>query len=90
MAEEQAEHRRHIEKVVVESGAENERLGMHYGFLIGLVGIVASVALVWNGMTSSSLSNSLILWRPENSFTSSSMGERKAVVDWRIVGVDLG
>ena len=51
MAEEQAKHRRHLEKVVVESGANNERLGMHYGFLIGISGIIASVALVWNGMT---------------------------------------
>lgn len=49
MAENQADHRQAIEKRIVNSSVVNERLGLFFGFTIGLVAIGAGVFCIFNG-----------------------------------------
>jgi uncharacterized membrane protein len=46
MAEEQSNHRRSLEQKVISSDVDNARLGMVFGFIIGLVAILAGVYIV--------------------------------------------
>lgn len=46
MAEEQSAHRRSLEQKVISSDVLNAKLGMLFGFIIGLVAILAGVYIV--------------------------------------------
>lgn len=46
MAEEQSAHRRSLEQKVISSDVLNAKLGMVFGFIIGLVAILAGVYIV--------------------------------------------
>ncbi|MCG2809752.1 MAG: DUF2335 domain-containing protein [Candidatus Portnoybacteria bacterium] len=45
MAESQSNHRRKIESMVIESDIKNSRLGLVFGLIIGLAGILATVTI---------------------------------------------
>lgn len=45
MAEEQSKHRQFLENKVISSGVINSKLGLIFGLIIGLAGIIASVIL---------------------------------------------
>ncbi|MDB5341986.1 MAG: hypothetical protein JWP89_363 [Schlesneria sp.] len=48
MAEKQADHRRHLESQITSSDITNSRVGLVFGLIIGLGGIVAAtVQLCW-------------------------------------------
>jgi uncharacterized membrane protein len=49
LAEEQAKHRRELEKAVIISDIHNERRGMNYAFLLTLVMMLIGGFLVYNG-----------------------------------------
>ena len=49
MAEKQSEHRRSIEKKVVNSNVFNEKLGIAAGFIIGMTGLICATILGLNG-----------------------------------------
>lgn len=49
MAERQSEHRRSIEKVVINSGARNQNLGVVFGFIIALVVLVLAGYALYEG-----------------------------------------
>lgn len=43
MAEQQSAHRRSLEAQVINSDIKNSKLGLYFGFMIGLTGIIGSV-----------------------------------------------
>lgn len=47
MAENQSAHRQEIERKVVSSNINNEKLGMHFAFIITSIIVVASVFLIY-------------------------------------------
>jgi len=49
MAHSQAMHRQGLEKTVINSDVVNSRLGLIFGFLIGITGIIAGVVVVLAG-----------------------------------------
>jgi uncharacterized membrane protein len=46
MAEDQASHRQYLEKRVVDSNCQNERLGQIFGFFLGMTGLVCGTILI--------------------------------------------
>ncbi len=54
-AESQTSHRIEIEKKVIKSDVVNSRLGLIFGFILGLIGIGGGVYLTYLGMTQSGL-----------------------------------
>ena len=57
MAEKQSAHRQYLEKELIEASIKNERLGLWFGFFIGLIAILSGVFCVYLG---SALSGSFI------------------------------
>ncbi len=51
MAEDQAQHRRSIEKTVVDSRGHSESRGQFFAFVLGMTGVVGAVYLVSIGMS---------------------------------------
>ncbi|MFA4890031.1 MAG: DUF2335 domain-containing protein [Candidatus Paceibacterota bacterium] len=51
MAENQSAHRQELEKKVINSDISNSKLGLFFGFAIGLVGIISGTFLVYSGHT---------------------------------------
>ena len=51
MAEEQAEHRHGLENRKLDSDISNEKKGQYFAFVIALVAIIGSFALIWNGIS---------------------------------------
>jgi uncharacterized membrane protein len=49
MAKEQSEHRQILEKTVINSDIRNSKLGLIFGFIIGMTGIVAGVVVIVTG-----------------------------------------
>lgn len=49
MAQKQSSHRQELEKSVITSDIKNSRLGLYFGFIIGLVGIVAGAIIISTG-----------------------------------------
>jgi uncharacterized membrane protein len=45
MAEQQAEHRRSLEQQVIKSEIKNSKLGIYFGFTIGIVGIIGAIVV---------------------------------------------
>ena len=45
MAEDQSKHRQHLEKEVINSDVVNSRLGVFFGFIIGMAAIIGGVVL---------------------------------------------
>lgn len=54
-AESQTAHRIEIEKKVIQSDVINSRLGLIFGFILGLIGIGGGTYLTYLGMTQSGL-----------------------------------
>jgi len=50
MAESQAEHRKYLEKKVVDSRVGDSRLGLYFGFGTGMTLIIAGVILALNAL----------------------------------------
>jgi len=51
MAENQAKHRQELEKIVIQSDIRDGRLGLHYGLVIGVVGIIGATICIMGGHT---------------------------------------
>jgi len=51
MAKNQSDHRQILEKKVICSDITNSRLGLSFGFIIGMTGIVGGAVIVMSGMT---------------------------------------
>lgn len=51
MAERQSEHRRSLESRVVNSDIWNSRIGLIFGFVIGVIGVGGGIWLMGQGMT---------------------------------------
>ncbi|PXV85105.1 putative membrane protein [Lachnotalea glycerini] len=51
MAEQQSLHRQEIEKRIVKSGVNDSKLGIIFGFIIGLAALIVSLVLGLNGRT---------------------------------------
>mgnify|MGYP001591579865 CR=1 FL=1 len=49
MAEQQSQHRRELERKVIDSDVQNSKLGLIFGFIIGLVLISGGIFLIWKG-----------------------------------------
>lgn len=49
MAKSQSEHRQELEKTVIISDIKNSKLGLYFGFLIGMTGIMAGAAIILSG-----------------------------------------
>ncbi len=49
MAESQAKHRQEIENKVISSDVKNSTLGLWFGFLIGLAGVITGFYLIYTG-----------------------------------------
>jgi uncharacterized membrane protein len=49
MAEQQARHRRNLERTVVEGGSRRANLGLWLGFILSIVVLALSAALIVNG-----------------------------------------
>ena len=49
MAKDQSEHRQELEKSVIASDVKNSRLGLYFGFLIGMTGIIAGSVIIFSG-----------------------------------------
>jgi uncharacterized membrane protein len=50
MAEKQSEHRRDIEAKVISSDTFNSKLGLIFGFIIGMTALIGSYLLITHGM----------------------------------------
>jgi uncharacterized membrane protein len=50
MAEQQGDHRRHLEKVTIEANAFSEKLGPILGFIIAMTAIVGGIWLISKGL----------------------------------------
>lgn len=46
MAKNQAEHRQSLEKSVISSDIKNSKIGLIFGFIIGMTGIIAGVIII--------------------------------------------
>lgn len=55
MAESQHGHRQHLEKRVVESNTDNQRLGLIFGFIIAMTAIVGGIYLAATGKSAAGL-----------------------------------
>jgi uncharacterized membrane protein len=49
MAERQAKHRQYLERKIVEDGSQRANIGMWLGFIIAVVVLGVSAALIWTG-----------------------------------------
>jgi uncharacterized membrane protein len=49
MAERQAAHRQYLERKIVEDGSQRANIGMWLGFVIAVVVLAVSAALIWTG-----------------------------------------
>lgn len=49
MAKDQSEHRQELEKSVIASDIKNSRLGLYFGFLIGMTGIIMGAVIIFFG-----------------------------------------
>lgn len=46
MAKDQSDHRQVLEKSVINSDIKNSRLGLYFGFIIGMTGIISGTILI--------------------------------------------
>ena len=49
MAKEQAVHRQELEKKVISSDISNSKIGLWFGFIIGVIGIVIGAFIIYKG-----------------------------------------
>lgn len=49
MAENQANHRSELEKLAIKGNIEKEYRGQWFGFIIGMSGIISSIAVIYSG-----------------------------------------
>lgn len=49
MAKNQSEHRQELEKSVIISDIKNSKLGLYFGFIIGMTGIIAGTIIIFSG-----------------------------------------
>jgi uncharacterized membrane protein len=49
MAEEQAQHRQNLERIVIEGGSKRANMGLWLGFILSMVVLALSAALIFNG-----------------------------------------
>lgn len=49
MAKNQSEHRQKLEKEVINSDIKNSKLGLVFGFIIGMTGIIAGALIIFFG-----------------------------------------
>ncbi|PIR13015.1 hypothetical protein COV49_03565 [Candidatus Falkowbacteria bacterium CG11_big_fil_rev_8_21_14_0_20_39_10] len=78
MAHSQTEHRQELEKKVIGSDILNSRLGLIFGFLIGMTGIISGVIIISKGQVfAGSFISGVTLVSLVGTFVYGSQGRRK-------------
>lgn len=78
MAKNQAEHRQTLEKSVINSDIKNSKLGLVFGFIIGMTGIIAGVIIIAIGqIIAGSVISGVTLASLVGTFVYGSQGRRK-------------
>jgi uncharacterized membrane protein len=78
MAQNQSEHRQELEKSVIASDIKNSKLGLYFGFIIGMTGIIGGTTIiifesVWPGLSLSLMSLASLV----GTFVYGSQGRKK-------------
>ena len=78
MAKGQSEHRQDLEKNVIASDIKNSRLGLYFGFLIGMTGIIAGAIIVFSGQViAGEIFSAISLGSLVSTFVYGSQGRKK-------------
>ncbi len=78
MAKDQAEHRQTLEKSVINSDIKNSKMGLVFGFIIGMTGIIAGVIIIAVGQViAGSVISGVTLASLVGTFVYGSQGRKK-------------